>query len=448
MYPDPQKNETSQDLWELILVHVSPETHSTIMKLQATFNNYAKKFNAVVTQICGLDDVDEFGSSLDLDLGDIVIKLQQLAISYAGTVKQQNELVEFACDLLQDPAVDVRLKSLLGSVFSNSLYKIVCALSQPLRTHHTLVRTASSFPVFRTVSIHVGSPPPPVVKAITGVLKTSTPLPQPQSFQLHKSASPRRTPTPSQCHLTLPEGSMMDTIRTYLPEKDHGLHLFALQPPSKQATAMLIGCLLHDVPVPPGSDTYYIFGFSTCLNRKHVRELAAYYRHFLDTSLSPTVVFQGIVEALEHGTLPGLLRNKGRHNLDKTFPVLTGFLTTQSKKRFSVHRLIQFIRDEDNDEPLPCLRRDYGFKFCTQREHVTKLKALYGKVIDKAGSSKLHYACTFGRLLDHAIRTLGFVEPSMRRLLQNDYPNPAVGYDNSQGLEKYIMPLFKRTLRG
>lgn len=54
----------------------------------------------------------------------------------------------------------------------------------------------------------------------------------------------------------------------------------------------------------------------------------------------------------------------------------------------------------------------------------------------------------FGRLLDHAIGNLGFVEPSMRRLLRNDYPNSAVGYDNSRGLEKYTIPLFKRTLSG
>ncbi|KAF3053645.1 hypothetical protein E8E11_010133 [Didymella keratinophila] len=445
---DPQKEEIAQDVWDLILVHVSPDIHNAITKLQATFRNHARKYEAVVTQLFGIDDVDEFGSSIDTELGDLMVELQQLANSYNGTVKQQNELVKFACDLLQRPAVDVRLKCILGSVFSNDTYDVICALNQPLRTHHTLVRTASSFLVFRTVSIHIGAPPPPVRKAISRPPRAFTPTQQPQSLQLYKPASPRRTPAPPQRHLTPPKGSMMDTIRNYLPEKDHGLHLFALQPPSKQATAVLIGCLLHNVPVPPGSDTYYIFGFSTCLNGKHVRELAAYHRRLLDTSLSPTVVFQGIVKALEHRTLPELLRNKGRHNLDKTFPVLTGFLTTQPEKRFSVHRLIRFIRDEDNDKPLPCLRRDYGFKFCTQREHVTKLKALYGKVIDKAGPGKLHYACTFGRLLDYAIGALGFVDPSMRRLLQNDYPNPAVGYDNLQSLEKYTMPLFKRTLRG
>lgn len=225
------------------------------MKLQDTFNKYAEKFNAVFTQICGLDDADEFGSSLDLDLGDVVIKLQQLVISYAGTVKQQNELVEFACDLLQHPAVDVRLKSLLGNVFSNSLYGIICALGQPLRTHHTIVRTAPSFPLFRTVSIHIGSPSTPARKAITGLLRTSMPPQQPQSLQLHKSASSPRSPKPLLRHLTPSKGSMMDTIRSYLPEEDHGLHLFALQPSSKQATAVLIGCLLHDVPVPLGSDT-------------------------------------------------------------------------------------------------------------------------------------------------------------------------------------------------
>ncbi|KAJ4340320.1 hypothetical protein N0V87_002612 [Didymella glomerata] len=324
---DLQKEEVSQDLWDLILVHVSPGIHDTITKLRDTFDNNAKKFDAVVTQICGLDDVDEFGSSLDFDLGDLVITLQQLATSYTGTVKQHNELVEFACDLLQHPGVDVRLRCLLGSVFSNSLY-------------------------------------------------------------------------------------------------DHG------------------------APVPPGSDTYYLFGFTTCRNKKEEGDLADYYRQLLKTNIERTIVFTSINKALEHSTLAGLLRNKAGPNLDKYFPALQQFLAAQPEKRFSAHRLVQFIRDEDNDEPLPCLKRDYGFGLCTQREHVTKLKALYGKVIDKAGPGKLHYACTFGRLPEHAVSTLGFVDPSMRRLLHSDYPNPAVGYDNMQGLEKYMMPLFKRTLRG
>lgn len=237
----------------------------------------------------------------------------------------------------------------------------------------------------------------------------------------------------------------MHTIRSYLPEEDRRLHLLKLQPPSKLAAALLIGCVLHGIPVPPGSDTYYTFGFSTCCNEEHVRELAGYYRQLLDTTLSPTVVFQGIMKALEHGTLPGLLRNKSHQNLDKNFPVLTQFLLMQPEKRFSVHRLIQFIRDEDNEEPFPCLKRDYGFKFCTQREQVAKLKVLYSNVIDKGGPGKLHYACTFGRLLDHAISTLGYVDLSMHRLLENDYPSPTVGYDNSRGLGNYLMPLFKRT---
>lgn len=239
----------------------------------------------------------------------------------------------------------------------------------------------------------------------------------------------------------------MDTIRCYLPEEDRGLGLLRLQPASKQAAALLIGCLLHNVPVPPGSDTYYFFGFTTCRTKEEEGDLADYYRQLLKTSVEPTIVFASIIKALEHGTLPGLLRNKTGHNLDNYFPTLQQFLAAQPEKRFSVHRLVQFIRDEDNDEPLACLKRDFGFKFCTQREHVIKLKALYTRIIDKAGPGRLHYACTFGRLLDHAINTLGFIDPSMRRLLQNDYPNPSVGYDKSQGLEKYMVPLFKRSLR-
>jgi hypothetical protein len=411
------------------------------MKLQQTFNDHKRKYEAVVTQIMGLDNVDEFGSSLDTDLGDLIVTLQQLANSYDSSMRQQNKLIEFSWDLLQHcPAADVRFRSLLGSVFSKKLYDIVCQLSHPLSTHYTLVRTASTFLVFRAVNIHLGSPPP-ARRVISSPLKISSPPQQLQTLQLRRSSPPPRNITP-------PQGTMMDTIRRYLPEEDRGLGLLRLQPASKQAAALLIGCVQHYVLVPPGSDTYYLFGFTTCRTKKEEDDLADYYRQLLRTSVEPTIVFASINKALEHGTLSGLLRNKAGQKLDKHFPTLQQFLAAPLEKRFSVHRLVQFVRDEDNDEPLPCLKRDYGFNFCTQREHVGKLKSLYVKIIDKAVPGRLHYACTFGRLLDHAIGTLGSVEPSMRRLLQNDYPNPFIGYENMQGLEKYTMPLFKRALKG
>ena len=241
---------------------------------------------------------------------------------------------------------------------------------------------------------------------------------------------------------------MMDTVRQYLPEEDRELGLLRLQPAAKQAAALLVGCVLHNILVPPGSDTYYFFGFVACRNEREEQDLAIYYHQLLDTTLDPTIVFKSIVKALEHGTLMGLMRNKGRQDVEKSFPALTPFLAVQPEKRFSVYRLVQFIRDGDNDEPLPCLKRDYGFKLCTQREQVTKLKALYAMVLDKAGPGRLHHACIFGRLLDLATMILGSaVDPAMRRLLQNDYPSPSIGFDNSQGLERYMAPLFKRSLK-
>ncbi|KAF3041605.1 hypothetical protein E8E12_009629 [Didymella heteroderae] len=223
------------------------------------FQDHAKKYNAIVTQLFGVDDVDEFGSSLDIELGDLVIELQQLANIYNGTVKQQNVLIKFAWNLLQCcPASDVRLRSLLGSVFSNRLYELICEVSHALSTHHTIVRTASTFLNFRTVSISLGLPPPRSPKSINRTLKTFTPPPQSQALQVAQ-------------------------------------------------------------------------------------------------------------------------------NIEKYFPAMQQFLAAQPEKRFSVfsvHRLMQFVRDEDNDEPLPCLKRDYGFAFCTQCEHVDKLKVLYTKIID------------------------------------------------------------------
>ncbi|KAF1926524.1 uncharacterized protein M421DRAFT_6807 [Didymella exigua CBS 183.55] len=77
----PQKEEASQDQWDLILVHVPTKIHNTIMRLREVFNNYRSKFDTMITQIMGLDDVDGYGSSLDTDLGDLIILLQQLANS-------------------------------------------------------------------------------------------------------------------------------------------------------------------------------------------------------------------------------------------------------------------------------------------------------------------------------------------------------------------------------
>ncbi|KAF1364039.1 hypothetical protein EJ07DRAFT_71736, partial [Lizonia empirigonia] len=220
-----------------------------------------------------------------------------------------------------------------------------------------------------------------------------------------------------------------------------------LQPAQKQTAALLIGSVLSDMRVPVGSEAYYQFGFVTCRNEEEERALSRLFRQFLETTTEPTIVFQGIIKALEFGTLAELLCKKVRQDLKKSFPSLHQFLHGPPEERPSVHRLIQFIRDAENDEPVPCLKRDYGFRFCTQREHVMALKSIYAMVLDRVESVRLHDACRFGRLLEFAIVTLGYVNPRMRRLLQNDYSHPAVGFDNSQGLETYMAPLFKRTLK-
>ena len=420
---------------------MSRDIDETVNEVKELFQRYHKKFDAVVTQVLGVNNVDEDGSSLDTELGDRIIWLQQLARAYDGSIKQQNELIEFAWSLIHRcPALDVRLKSFLGSTFSNVLYNHICRLSYSKSTHHSLVRAAVTFAVFRTVHILLRSPPVLSPKAVTLPPKVAPTVQQPQALQLRKSPSPARYSTP-------PRGNIMDTIRPYLPEEDRGLSLFRLQPATKQAAALLIGCVLNDTPVPPGSDTYHVFGFATCRTGAEEHGLCDFYRQLLDTTLDPTVVFGSIVKAVELGTLTGLLHNRVVQNLNKSHPSLNRFLNLAPEDRPSVFRLVQFIRDSDNDEPLPCLKRDYGFKFCTQREHVARLKALYTKVLEESDPLKLHNACIHGRLLHFVIKILGWVDHPMRRLLQNDYPQPFVGFDNARGLELYMIPLFKRSLK-
>lgn len=397
----------------------------------------------MVAQMFALDDVDREGSSFDTTLGCDIVRLKQLVYDYNGTIKQQNEMIELTEGLLhRSLALEVRLKCLLGSTFSGNLYESICHLSQPLRTHHTMVRAASTYAFFQAVEFRLGSPPDSLLRAITTTLQAPiVRQQQPQIRQLDKALS-------SPSHMIPKHQSIMDIIQPYLPEEDRGLGIIRLQPAQKQAAALLIGSVLSDMRVPVGSEAYHCFGFVTCHNKEEERALGRYYRQFLETDLHPTIVFKSIVKALKFDTLTGLLRNKSRQDLDKAFPALHRFLDSPSEERPSVYRLSQFTRDVDNDEPAPCLKRDYGFKFCTQREHVTKLRELYSMLLDRVEPIRLHDACRFGRLWEFTRETLGHVDPSMRRLLQNDYGHPDVGFDSSRGIEAYMKPLFKRVLRG
>ncbi|KAF9701919.1 hypothetical protein EKO04_000301 [Ascochyta lentis] len=436
----PEREQASRDQWDVILLYVSQNTEKTVGMLQQIFESYRDRFGALVLQTLGLDDVDEKGSSLDTELADLVIRLHQLARGYEGSIKAQNDLIEFAWNLPHRcPDLAVQLRCLLGSTFSTQLYRLVGDLGQPLRTHHTLIRAATSFDIFQTLKFHLGSPPVPSCRAVNSPRKNPpTRQQQSQPLQHHRIASPTHILNPSRKNI-------MDIIRPYLPKEDRMLGITRLQPEQKQAAALLIGSVLSGLPVPVGSEAYYQFGFVTCRNESEESTLSRYYRQFLDTTLHPTIVFKSIVKALEFGTLTGLLRNKGPQDMEKSFPSLQQFLNSRPEERPSIHRLVQFIRDNTNDEPMPCLRRDYGFKFCSQREHVTKLKALYTMILDRTEAIKLHNACQSGELREFAMAVLGYVDQPMRRLLQNDYPHPAIGFDNSMGLENYVKPLFKRT---
>ncbi|UPX18375.1 uncharacterized protein EKO05_0008677 [Ascochyta rabiei] len=416
----PPMDQALQDQWDVVLLYVAQNTDETIKKLYQIFEDYNNKFGALVSQMLGLDDIDESGSLLDTELGDLVIQLHQLAQGYGGSIKEQNDLIEFAWKLPHCcPAL---------------------ALGQPLRMHHTMIRAATTFEIFRTVKVYLGSPRPHCRLAVNLPAKCSlTKQHQPQSLQRYQS-------TLSTFNQAQPTRTFADIIRPYLAEEDSRLGIARLQPAQKQAVALLIGSILSDVPVPAGSEAYYQFGFVTCRNDFDERKLSCYYQKFLESTLDPTVVFKSVVKALEFGTLTGLLRNKGHQDLEMSFPSLQKFLNNPLEERPSIHRLVQFIRNKSSDEPVPCLRRDYGFRFCTQREHVTALKALYSMILDRAEAVKLHDACRSGWLREFAVEVLGHVDPTMRRFLQNDYPHPAIGFDNSTGIENYMKPLFKRNL--
>ncbi|KAH6642492.1 hypothetical protein C7974DRAFT_447082 [Boeremia exigua] len=329
-----ENEDAISDLWDVVLVYASPNIHEIVMSLKRIFEENKNRFDAMVARVCGLDDVYRHGSSHDTVLGDRIIRVQGLTNSYQGSLSEQHELIDNAWKIIQEvPNSDVRLKSLLGGTFSTRVYDQICKLSHPMSTNHTITRAARSNSAFQSVNVCLDSPrppPPPSSKAMSPASKNTLTKRQPQRVQPRTSPTTKRLypppppPPPPPPH----QGTMMETIWRYLPKADHGLGLLRLQPLSKQAAALLIGCLLHNIAIPPGSDTYYIFGFVTCRDEQEERALADHYRLLLQTTLAPTTVFKGILDALEYHTLMGLLRNRTNEGIKTITPALNHFLTT------------------------------------------------------------------------------------------------------------------------
>ncbi|EDU46615.1 conserved hypothetical protein [Pyrenophora tritici-repentis Pt-1C-BFP] len=119
-------------------------------------------------------------------------------------------------------------------------------------------------------------------------------------------------------------------------------------------------------------------------------------------------------------------------------------VSLSNAQRSTVWRLKQFVLNKNETEPPAWAQRDYGFKFCKQREEVLLLKEIYNKICKKISLKDLHTACIHGRLYEAAVQKGVFVDAKYKRLMQNDYPSPFLGYENDKGLKNYRGSFFKK----
>lgn len=433
-----QIDDMRKDQWRVIRLYLSRYIDETIKSMTQLFKDCDDKFGKLVTQMTRIEDCDKEGSRLDLEVGDKIITLHQLAHTCKTTPKDQDKLINFSWSIVRNIRnLDVRMKPLLGSKFAVKLYGLICLLGHPLRTHHTIIRVVMTVDGFRTVQICVGHPPPQSHNTVKSSSKVSSNRQQLKFDQQLQTMAPSRS-------IRRPTRKLADVIRSYLSTEGQVLGLARLQPMAIQDAALLVGSILcGDLP-HPGCNAYYEFGFAACRNQDEEQALSNFYRQQLLTTQNPVLVFKMIVGALHTSKLAAVLKRDALQSLRGTLPTVERFLTTPPQERLSVYRLTQFIRDTENDEPVPCLKRDYGFRFCTQREHVTALKTVYTMVLDRVKPSELHGACLHGRLIEFTIQVLGYVKPELRRLLQNDYPH-CIGFDDSRGIGNHETALFKES---
>ena len=420
----------------------------------------------------GIDD--KKGSMLDRELGDKIIRLSYDVHAFDGSMRDLNKLVQFASTMtrvllnLRD-----RMRYILEkSHFANKLFDLICALGFPERVYSTLVWAARSSQTFRNVNFHlrpqspvknvsfatpmasptlpktIKPPPPPPQKekskrmqryeataietAIAAPILPSLPLPLP---------SPPPQPAPSRL------GPLMTAVQPYLNQQDRGLSLHSLQPTTKQETAHLVGTILRERLLPTDTTAWYAFGFVTAKDEEQERQLAGLYVALLKEAKDPEAAFRELQTALETNSIVRLFDKYEYSHFRDLFPYLKTFLTTPSHKRSTVWRLRQFIQDPVDDAPPACVQRDYGFRFCRQREEVIRLKEIYVNILKKLGPQKLDIACSNGRLSETAMKEGVHIDTKDRRFLKNDYGSPFLGLDCEGGLENYRGPFYRKPLK-
>lgn len=435
------KIEKSTQLWEMLLLYSFQNTDETVKKMKKLFSDQYGKFEVMVDTMFGLDRDDMNKSHFTMELGTDIMLLEQRARTYTEQVKQHEELIELAWNMPRvHSGLNGMMRDLLQSTFANSLHDMICDLGHVKRLLHTILRIARTDPTFKNIKICLGEPPS-ITSSTSSVAQKAN---KPRSLPNMAPQSPVMTPPlPPQN----PSLDIFESIKPYLSKEDQECGLHTLQSAAKQDAAILVAFVVRGVVPHPATAAHYHFGFVVCPDRVAENALVSTYYRFLNREQGKAANFQDLVQALEAYKLPLLPDADSHHNTLVMPRSVKDFLFARPHERPSVWRLIQFLRDNDNDEPPPCVKRDYGFKLCSQREHVTALKNLYTAILRKTTPMRLHSACEDGGLLRFASKIV-VIEPKMHRFLHNDDSNPGIGFDNDVGLDAYMLPLFKRSSKG
>ncbi|KAF1917826.1 hypothetical protein BDU57DRAFT_594100, partial [Ampelomyces quisqualis] len=462
-------------LKDLILRFAYSNIDHIIQGIKRTFAKNQNTYDDFVTRMFGIEEGP--GSKLDRELGALVIQLHQTVSHYDASMKQLNGLIDLSWSIPNKiDHLNDRLKYLLQTgKFGTKLYHLISTLGSPRRAYNTFVRTAQTSESFQKVIINAApkvnfapkasliaaaplqTAPKQTSRERQTTTKPSTPPPPPQKpMKASHPTSPSPQPQPDQEKLVKnplptapslgPQNNLIETILPYLCPDDRKIGLIRLQPASKQDTARLLAAVLHGNLLPSQTNAWYEFGFVAMRTEEEERYLAGLYASILKEASDKQSIFRELTHAMETNTLTKLFDNKSYPNFRNLSPRIESFLNTPPKQRSTVWRLKHFVHDADNTEPPAVLQRDYGFKYCRQRDEVTRIKLIYANMLASIDAKHIHHACQHGRLAELAAQRGIHVDAKDRRLLQNDYPAPYIALDNGVGLQMYARPFYRRRL--
>ncbi|KAF2025315.1 hypothetical protein EK21DRAFT_76773 [Setomelanomma holmii] len=456
-----QGEDAGDDLWESILIYSYLNIDHIVESIKRVFSANQEAFEEFITQWLGLDDIVGTDSSLDVELGRFIISLHQATEAYDRSVGKLHQLIGLTWEMTTKvPHFQLRLASLLWKGrFGKDLYPLICTLAFPRYAHHTFIRAAETCSAFRKLSFHLdlAAPSPsrarfkryrssPEANATSSAPITSPPRPR-QTIAKGSENVKAASHFSSSPVLDSLDRDIMAVARPFLADEDRGVEFSHSLPAAKQYTGHLIGTVLRRNMLSEASSSWYHFGFVTAKDEDEERRIGGYYRELLINAKRPQAIFEDIVTGLVNKAIGAVFEANGYASFRTEFPTLAQFLSAPPHERPTVWHMVQYLRVAGREEPVPSLKRDYGFQFCKNHDEILQLKGIYTRILAKCEPLDLHGACIFGRLAEFARQKSVYVEHKNRRFLVNDYPNSSVGFDNGEGLERHRFPLFKRSTK-